>query len=234
METDAADPSSSDEKGKITSYTITPGSFQMIPFTPDLSLSLGTYNFFDQQPLSLPPLPAPPPHGRSQEDETFRSKIMRCRRLPMMKKGALYHKYNSLANERKIRFAASTCNVELLCEMLERGTNPNCCDEHKRSPLHLAACRGYGDIITMLLQHGANPNILDSLGNTPLHLSVISASSRKFNNVVRILLNHGASVHVTDRTGRLFYLVFAFSLRFFLRRKIRKSFIKHYFLEIKI
>ncbi|XP_055377103.1 ankyrin repeat domain-containing protein 54 [Condylostylus longicornis] len=104
--------------------------------------------------------------------------------------------------ERKLRLAASTCNIELLTNLLKSGVDPNCSDEHKRSPLHLAACRGYTDIVSQLLKYGANPNIVDSLGNTPLHLAVISASSTNFNLVVRILLQQGASVHVIDRSGK--------------------------------
>lgn len=106
------------------------------------------------------------------------------------------------SNGRRLRLAASTCNVELLTRMLEKGTDPNSSDEHKRSPLHLAACRGYDEIVYLLLRFGANPNIVDSLGNTPLHLAVISASSNNFNLVVRILLQGGASLHVYDRSGK--------------------------------
>ncbi|XP_055844235.1 ankyrin repeat domain-containing protein 54 [Episyrphus balteatus] len=105
-------------------------------------------------------------------------------------------------NGRRLRLAASTCNVELLTRMLEKLTDPNSSDEHKRSPLHLAACRGYDEIVSLLLRFGANPNIVDSLGNTPLHLAVISASSNNFNQVVRILLQGGASLHVYDRSGK--------------------------------
>lgn len=194
METDADQCNGnrdSETEGMLatTSCTIKPGSFMVVEKSLQTFVN---FQFYDPQRAQL-------------DDETnlllrHESRIMRRKRDP--RRSSVFQKYNSLANERKLRFAASTSNIELLCEMLDRGTSPNCSDEHKRSPLHLAACRGYGDIITMLLQHGANPNIIDSLGNTPLHLSVISASSKKFNNVVRILLNHGASVHVTDRTGR--------------------------------
>lgn len=104
--------------------------------------------------------------------------------------------------ERKLRMAASVCNVEEVTRLLENGTNPNCTDEYKRSPLHLASCRGYTTVVTELLKFGANPNIVDLLGNTPLHLAVISASSNSFNTVVKILLEGGASVHALDRNGK--------------------------------
>lgn len=210
METDE-EPSSPEKQGELTSHFISPGSFKMISFIPNVTnLELQLLN----QPLPLPP---PPPLTNSKEliNSHRRNKSL-IRRQRLNERSALYMKYYSLSNERQLRFAASTCNVEVLWNMLNRGTNPNCYDEHKRSPLHLAACRGYGDIITILLQNGANPNIVDSLGNTPLHLAVISASSKKFNNVVRILLHHGASVHAKDRTGKFFYFSNITKIKYFL------------------
>lgn len=200
METDA-DQNNKSDGDFVESVTIDPGSYkyQLMTFCP------ANFNFFDANPpLSQSTATSDEEstlHHRNRQNDSRVARFRR-RRLDTCPGQAIYLKYHSLANERKIRFASSTCNIELLCEMLDRGTSPNCYDEHRRSPLHLAACRGYGDIIQMLLQHGANPNIVDSLGNTPLHLSVISASSKKYNNVVRILLNNGASVHVTDRTGK--------------------------------
>lgn len=111
-----------------------------------------------------------------------------------------------LPNERKLRLAASVSNVELLERLLDNGVNPDACDEHHRSPLHLASSRGkcflgracfmqsfnsfrdvsltgYKDVVKVLLTRGANPNKQDSLGNTPLHLAVCSASSYNFNMV---------------------------------------------------
>lgn len=76
------------------------------------------------------------------------------------------------------------------------------CDELQRTALHLAASRGFTDIVAQLLKYGANPNQKDLLGNTPLHLAVCSASSINFNMTVRILLNHGSSVRCTDKMGR--------------------------------
>ncbi|ALC44082.1 CG10809 [Drosophila busckii] len=127
-------------------------------------------------------------------------KMMRCRL-----KRSKYCNYSNIlteSNNRKLRTAASTCNIELLNRILESGCNPNAADEYNRSPLHLAACRGYIPIVQQLLQFGANPNVVDSLGNTPLHLAVISASSNNFNVVVRVLLQGGASVHMYDRSGK--------------------------------
>lgn len=111
-----------------------------------------------------------------------------------------YNKSESIG--RKLRYASSTNNTELVSRLLESGADPNTSDEYKRSPLHLAACRGYIHVMQLLLKFGANPNVIDSLGNTPLHLAIISASSNNFNIVVCMLLHNGASVHMFDRSGK--------------------------------
>lgn len=111
-----------------------------------------------------------------------------------------YNKSESIG--RKLRYASSINNTELVGRLLESGADPNTSDEYKRTPLHLAACRGYIHIMQLLLKYGANPNVIDSLGNTPLHLAIISASSNNFNIVVCMLLHNGASVHMFDRSGK--------------------------------
>ncbi|EDW17198.1 ankyrin repeat domain-containing protein 54 [Drosophila mojavensis] len=153
----------------------------------------------------LPPLPLNVDYLPSLiHPSTLPSSSKSFKMRPRMKR-LMYCSYNNIlteSNNRKLRTAASTCNIELLNRILESGGNPNAADEFNRSPLHLAACRGYIPIVQQLLKYGANPNVVDSLGNTPLHLAVISASSNNFNVVVRILLQGGASVHMYDRSGK--------------------------------
>jgi ankyrin repeat protein len=63
--------------------------------------------------------------------------------------------------ERKLRLAANMNNVEGLRQLLtahEGGVDPNCGDEHKRTALHMAAAKGYADVVRVLLDHGAKPN----------------------------------------------------------------------------
>ncbi|CAH0729972.1 unnamed protein product, partial [Brenthis ino] len=93
---------------------------------------------------------------------------------------------------------ASTNNTDLVEKLLLSGADPNCSDEHKRSPLHLAACRGYVEVVKMLIRHGANPNIKDTLGNTPLHL----AACTNHIPVVIELLDAGTDVSSHDKNGR--------------------------------
>ncbi|XP_030560708.1 ankyrin repeat domain-containing protein 54 [Drosophila novamexicana] len=153
----------------------------------------------------LPPLPLNVDYLPSLiHPSTLPSSSKSFKMRPRMKR-LMYCSYNNIlteSNNRKLRTAASTCNIELLNRILESGGNPNAADEFNRSPLHLAACRGYIPIVQQLLKYGANPNVVDSLGNTPLHLAVISASSNNFNVVVRVLLQGGASVHMYDRSGK--------------------------------
>ncbi|XP_059054110.1 ankyrin repeat domain-containing protein 54 [Achroia grisella] len=102
------------------------------------------------------------------------------------------------SRNQKLRFAASTNNVELVEKLLVSGADPNSSDEHKRSPLHLAACWGYVDVVRTLIRHGANPNIKDTLGNTPLHL----AACTNHIPVVIELLDAGTDVSSNDKNGR--------------------------------
>jgi ankyrin repeat protein len=50
------------------------------------------------------------------------------------------------------------------------GVNPNACDQLKRTGLHIAASRGYIDVVKLLLESGADPNTTDSINNTALHI----------------------------------------------------------------
>jgi hypothetical protein len=52
-----------------------------------------------------------------------------------------------ITDERRLHQAASTNNVNLMQTLLHSGVNPNCKDALSRSSLHLAACRGYHDIV---------------------------------------------------------------------------------------
>ncbi|XP_030373380.1 ankyrin repeat domain-containing protein 54 [Scaptodrosophila lebanonensis] len=157
--------------------------------------------------FALPHLPPLPMNTEYAPSLVHPSTLPSCSKSFKIRPGSIKHrmKMRSIlfeSNGRKLRTAASTCNIELLNRILEDGGDPNAADEYKRSPLHLAACRGYIPIVQQLLKYGANPNVVDSLGNTPLHLAVISASSNNFNVVVRVLLQGGASVHMYDRSGK--------------------------------
>lgn len=117
--------------------------------------------------------------------------------------------------EASLRIAVSTNNLDRTTFLLRSGVNPNSSDQHLRSPLHLAASRGYQSIIKVLLGHGADPNIKDSIGNTPLHLAACS----NFDEVVSELISAGADVFAKDNNGRSAFLL-AYSRLKLLRKKL--------------
>lgn len=216
------DTSNDSNDGVTASIMITPPP-PIMPPTPTSSpnthewpnINPNAFHLNTEEHFALPTLPPLPLHTSSQSAD-FMSSIIHPSTLPssshnfkmrprMFSRSRLRSTYSKIFAEstgRKLRYAASTNNVELLTRVLESGADPNAADEYKRSPLHLSACRGYIQIVQQLLKFGANPNVLDSLDNTPLHLAVISASSNDFNVVVRVLLQGGASVHLIDRSGK--------------------------------
>ncbi|XP_012259130.1 ankyrin repeat domain-containing protein 54-like [Athalia rosae] len=100
-------------------------------------------------------------------------------------------------NERKMRLAAATNNIEMISRILANGVSPNNRDDQGRSPLHIAASRGYTEVVRLLLEHGADPNQRDCLGNTPLHLAVVTSKIA----VVTLLLKAGTDVLSLDQHG---------------------------------
>jgi hypothetical protein len=56
-----------------------------------------------------------------------------------------------ITDTRRLHLAASTNNVNLMETLLRSGVNPNCKDDQSRSSLHLAACRGYQDIVRFVI-----------------------------------------------------------------------------------
>lgn len=118
--------------------------------------------------------------------------------------------------EASLRIAVSTNNLDRTTFLLRSGVNPNSSDQHLRSPLHLAASRGYQSIIKVLLGYGADPNIKDSIGNTPLHLAACS----NFDEVVSELISAGADVFAKDNNGRSAFLL-AYSRLKLLRKRFQ-------------
>ena len=68
----------------------------------------------------------------------------------------------------------------------------------ENTPLHLAAVRGYANLVSLLLTNGANANPANNDGSTPLHLAVMQGQG----GVVQMLLQAGADPNVEDQRGR--------------------------------
>uniref|UniRef100_A0A182JIR6 ANK_REP_REGION domain-containing protein n=1 Tax=Anopheles atroparvus TaxID=41427 RepID=A0A182JIR6_ANOAO len=67
-----------------------------------------------------------------------------------------------------------------------------------QTPLHVAARRGYADVVELLLRHGANVQERDTNGNSALHFAIECRNVR----IVRALLRHGAPVGVRNSLGK--------------------------------
>ena len=71
--------------------------------------------------------------------------------------------------------------------------------QHRRTTLHLAADKGFVDVVRVLLDSGAAVDARDGNGQTPLHLG----ACKDRDECVRILLEAGADVMLEDREGRI-------------------------------
>ncbi len=65
------------------------------------------------------------------------------------------------------------------------------------TPLHIAAEKGYQDIVVSLLKRGAEVNARNRFKETPLHLAVMMGHS----GIVSLLISHGADKHVLNERG---------------------------------
>ncbi|KAI4388908.1 hypothetical protein MLD38_001196 [Melastoma candidum] len=94
----------------------------------------------------------------------------------------------------KVISAAHNGDLYQLKGLIRAGADPNKCDYDGRSPLHLAAARGYEDIVLFLIQEGVDINAKDNFGNTALLESIKHGHDR----VSSLLVNEGASPKVDD------------------------------------
>ncbi|TXG50931.1 hypothetical protein EZV62_023455 [Acer yangbiense] len=79
------------------------------------------------------------------------------------------------------------------------GADPKKTDYDGRSPLHIAASKGYEDTIHFLIEKGMDVNISDKLGNTPLFEAIKNGDDR----VASSLVKAGASLTIDNAGGFL-------------------------------
>ncbi|KAF9598827.1 hypothetical protein IFM89_031495 [Coptis chinensis] len=94
----------------------------------------------------------------------------------------------------KINSASYYGDLYQLKSLIRSGGDPNKTDYDGRSPLHLAASKGYEDITLFLIQEGVDINISDNFGNTPLFEAIKNGHDR----VVSLLVKEGASLKIDD------------------------------------
>ncbi|KAL8128654.1 LOW QUALITY PROTEIN: hypothetical protein V2J09_017809 [Rumex salicifolius] len=74
------------------------------------------------------------------------------------------------------------------CRILASGIDVNYRDADNRTPLHVAACQGYKEVVELLIENGAEVEAKDRWGSTPL----ADAIYYKNNVVIKFLEKHGA------------------------------------------
>lgn len=110
----------------------------------------------------------------------------------LMKRGA---KKNTVkTNAQEVCELAAIGNLKKLKEL--EGASFALGDYDKRTPLHLAASEGHGDVVEFLIAKGAIVNAKDRFGNTPL----LDAVTHNKPNIVHILKKNQATLP-EDRIG---------------------------------
>ncbi|XP_057537158.1 integrin-linked protein kinase 1-like [Amaranthus tricolor] len=89
----------------------------------------------------------------------------------------------------KLMFAAHEGDLEGIKELVEESNaDVNFRDIDNRTPLHVASCQGYVEVVDLLIQMNADVDPKDRWGSTPL----ADAIFYKNHEVVKLLENHGA------------------------------------------
>ncbi|CAO2816405.1 unnamed protein product [Amaranthus hypochondriacus] len=94
----------------------------------------------------------------------------------------------------KVNNAAYHGDLYQLKSLLNAGADLKKTDYNGRSPLHIAASRGYEDIVVFLIEEGADVNKSDNFGNTPL----LEAVKNGHDQVAALLYREGAKIDVKD------------------------------------
>ncbi|KAG8662536.1 potassium channel GORK isoform X2 [Manihot esculenta] len=103
----------------------------------------------------------------------------------------------------RVNSAAYHGDLYELKSFVRAGADPNRTDYDGRSPLHLAASRGYEDITLFLIQERVDINIKDKFGNTPL----LEAVKYGHDQVASLLVKEGADLSVDDAGSFLCLIV---------------------------
>lgn len=107
--------------------------------------------------------------------------------------------YDTETPEVRLIQAARKGDIDVVTDLLHRGTNPNCFNENGVTPLHFACDGGFQDVVRLLLAENADPNAQAKTGFTPLHCAVYFGRTQ----TVQLLLEMGASANIKDKAGNV-------------------------------
>ncbi|KAJ8471887.1 hypothetical protein OPV22_026230 [Ensete ventricosum] len=99
----------------------------------------------------------------------------------------------------RVNNAAYGGDLNYLKGLISAGADPKKTDYDGRSPLHLAASRGYEDITLFLIQEGVDVNLSDKFGNTPL----LEAVKQGHDPVASLLFSKGARLNIGEPGSHL-------------------------------
>lgn len=99
----------------------------------------------------------------------------------------------------RVNSAAHHGELNHLKGLIRAGADPKKTDYDGRTPLHLAASKGYEDITFFLIQEGVDINATDKFGNTPLSEAIKYGHDK----VASLLFENGANLNLGDAGSQL-------------------------------
>ncbi|EPE26751.1 Ankyrin repeat-containing protein [Glarea lozoyensis ATCC 20868] len=116
----------------------------------------------------------------------------------IVRRNAKRHRSDLYVKSSELIHIAIVYNVQTAVgELLESKDHINKQDKDGKTPLHLAADRGFVHLTTLLLSLGATPNLLDNRSATPLDIAI----GKNHSDLIKLLLQHGAGVEEDGRFG---------------------------------
>jgi len=82
----------------------------------------------------------------------------------------------------RLMYLANGGDVEGIGEVLDSGVNVNFKDIDGRTALHVAACQGLADVVSLLLDRGAEVDVKDNWGSTVRALLLVPILSFPFSS----------------------------------------------------
>ncbi|KAG6619781.1 hypothetical protein I3842_Q081600 [Carya illinoinensis] len=139
------------------------------------------------------------PDGRTILNNLLEGKDPNLQRKILDSDVTLYIEQRESELAMRVNCAAYDGDSYRLKRLISAGANPNKTDYDGRSPLHIAASKGYEDIARFLIEQRVHINILDKFGNSPL----LEAIKNGQDQVASLLVKAGAELTIDDAGGFL-------------------------------